>query len=533
MNVRLLENWLSSASERCFQIPFCHTLVAEGHKVLHLSRHCGMELGKDVLSVDDNGKGHAYQLKSVASGRMNLSAWRRDVERQITELVMMHPDHPGFPPGPHRSHLVINGVLEEEVSSAIQAFNRSIQRMRPYRKLEVMVRGDLLDRFRRLGSDFWPTELVEVKLFLECYLDEGNGPVPKKRLSELLSSILKLGETDKVPRRDECKRRLAAATVIFASSLSGYSRSNNHAAQFEAWTLFFAYALALAERRRLSLSAFMGHLHIAREAMFLALENLFDEAIESDGCRVGDIWADKFVERARITYLMALFSLYGLWIARREGGTERHEAVRQWCAKHRQGLHLWGEAAIPQFLSTYFFWRKTDATMVPDLFLEHVLNTVARSNGPRSDSALATPYYEAEDILPRQIKLETDELCDSFRGESYTLETLLHIFARLNYRQKTTMLWPDVSRVRFCSFEPDHPWQRYMWRCPSGRTTDRVVPRTQSWRALRNLSEESVGSDVPKLFKQFPIEYLAFLIVFPHRLNASGGRWLSSQISGD
>lgn len=48
---RVIENWLDNASEKTYQVPFCYMLVKQGHKIIHLSRHCGMEHGKDIITI--------------------------------------------------------------------------------------------------------------------------------------------------------------------------------------------------------------------------------------------------------------------------------------------------------------------------------------------------------------------------------------------------------------------------------------------------------------------------------------------------
>ena len=50
MHERLVEDWLIRSNERGFEIPFCHLLVGEGHRVVHLTRHGEMEQGKDILA---------------------------------------------------------------------------------------------------------------------------------------------------------------------------------------------------------------------------------------------------------------------------------------------------------------------------------------------------------------------------------------------------------------------------------------------------------------------------------------------------
>src|SRR5438067_1415359 len=117
---RLLETWLSRANERSFQIPFCHSLAYEGYTVVHLTRHCSMEAGKDILAIAPDGVPCAYQLKGVDGGKLSLTKWREELYGQVLSLVNGKIVHPSVPEhSHHRSYLVINGELEEEVAREI------------------------------------------------------------------------------------------------------------------------------------------------------------------------------------------------------------------------------------------------------------------------------------------------------------------------------------------------------------------------------------------------------------------------------
>jgi hypothetical protein len=87
---RVIENWLTSANERSYQIPFCQLLAAEGETVIYFSSHGPFEQGKDVVTRDQNGKMRGYQLKS---GDFSLSEWRR-YKGEINDLVELPIEHP-------------------------------------------------------------------------------------------------------------------------------------------------------------------------------------------------------------------------------------------------------------------------------------------------------------------------------------------------------------------------------------------------------------------------------------------------------
>ena len=140
---KLLERWLDDANEKTYQMPFAYSLAKRGYTVVHVSRHCGMELGKDVLAIDDNGIPCAFQLKGTENGRLTLAKWRNEVQPQLLDLVLGQIVHPSINcTQPHRAFLIVNGILEEEVQRSITDFNNARQADGTNKKLEVMLRGD-------------------------------------------------------------------------------------------------------------------------------------------------------------------------------------------------------------------------------------------------------------------------------------------------------------------------------------------------------------------------------------------------------
>lgn len=126
---RLTETWLNRANERSFQIPFAHWLAFKGYTILHVSRHCGMELGKDILAVAPDGVPCAYQLKGANGGRITLGMWRDDLGKQIHPLANTKLVHSSLHTNQHhRSYIVTNGTFDEEV-------------MRCWRRSESAARG--------------------------------------------------------------------------------------------------------------------------------------------------------------------------------------------------------------------------------------------------------------------------------------------------------------------------------------------------------------------------------------------------------
>jgi len=172
---RVLENWLDNAGERTFQVPFCHMLQAEGYTILHLTRHCAMEIGKDIIALDSTGTPCAFQLKGSKGKKISLNQWRDEINAQVTDLMFCKIVHPSVDQSkPHRSFLVTNGEIDEEVCRAIDDLNRLwADREQPEIKLETIVRGQMLDMAKKVGLSLWPSELTDIKTFLEIYLCDG------------------------------------------------------------------------------------------------------------------------------------------------------------------------------------------------------------------------------------------------------------------------------------------------------------------------------------------------------------------------
>ena len=142
---RVIENWLDKASERSFQQCFCYMLSAEDHTIIHPTRHCTMEMGKDIITIGPDGIPCAFQLKT---GDISYSKWTNEMVGQADQLVAVPIEHPSVNcDDHHRSYLVTNGNIVEEVSHAIKGRNRTwVKQGQSYFNLQTVVRGQLLKK---------------------------------------------------------------------------------------------------------------------------------------------------------------------------------------------------------------------------------------------------------------------------------------------------------------------------------------------------------------------------------------------------
>ena len=532
---RVIENWLDKAIERSFQQPYCYMLSAEGHTIIHLTRHCGMELGQDIITISPDRTPCAFQLKT---GDISLAKWRDEVSAQTFDLVSLKINHSSVDSSKHhRSYLVTNGNIHEEVSHAIDARNRTWESQnQPYLHLKTIDRGQLLKKAKKLGTNLWPTELTDIKTLLEMFLETGQGILPKEKLASLFESTFPLKPLDKKkkPSKKHCERVIASAAILCAIAISSFSNEKNHVAEIEVWVLYISYVLALAEQWELSDRAYQSEFKIATQSIYNSLANLCDEIKERKEFIEGDPLADSYIYDVRVTWLLGLMSIYALWRASKdEPKDDIDDFLREFRKERQDQLDLWGEAAIPQWLAYLWYSRKISATTEPDDVLGHLISEICEQNGPKGGGLLASPYYEADDILPEMLGVAEEPLMDSFSGQSYALEGLIHLYVRGNSKQaKQSMkfLWPDVTRLMYLSFEPENFCDFYRWRNKAGKNWTVSPKHTQEWEELRELASESEGTCIPPAIKKHPILLLLFLCVYPHRMNAEILRWLDTQM---
>jgi hypothetical protein len=532
---RVLENWLDNASERTFQIPFCHMLQAEGYTVLHMTRHCSMEMGKDIIAIDSSGTPCAFQLKGSSGKKISLNQWRTEINPQVNDLIFCKIIHPSIDEAkPHRSFLVTNGEIDEEVCRAIDDFNRQwFERGQPDVKLETIVRGQMLEMAKKIGLSLWPSELVDVKTFLEIYLCDGRSNLPKDKLAALFDSTLLLSGdyTDKKISKAQCIRNVSSCSLLCAAAISSFSNCDNYLAEIEAWTMYLSYIFSCAEKWNLACSDIQGSVNIALSTIYNCLGLLCDELISRNHYVEGDAMTDKQVYSVRLTMLTALMSVYGLWRkSNRDESNEQDSFIKDFLNKNINKLYFWGEKATSQFISIYWYWRTIDASYKSDYLLASLLKIIISKNNPKSDSFLPNPYFDEAKILPHILKITTESLEEDFRGNSYSAEAIMHLFVRRNWKQEMKSLWPGITHIGFNSFYPEESWQFYLWRSKKGKNMDTYPPFTKTWGDLKRESTEHEGKEIPEQLKNNYMFMILFLIVYPHRVRSDVLRWLDSKL---
>lgn len=526
MKERIIENWLDNASEISFQIPFCYMLANEGYKIIHITRHCAMEMGKDVIAISPNNVPCAYQLKSATGKRITLNEWNKNRE-QITSLIENAINHPSVSSDQvHESWFVTNKNLDEEVSIAINQMNQmNINRGRPEFQLKTIVRGELFEKAINLESNLWPTELENINLMLELIVGSGRSNLNKPKYCRLLESILPVGKQSQISRA-ECIRSITSSALICSLTLKRYEESKNNVALIEGWTIYTAYVLAVADRFQLPKGSWYSQLDIAFKVIFLALGRLCDELLERKNYFEGNPIIDYDFQRVRITTLVALMSIYGLWRKYDKIEHDEHdEFIKKFTIENSNKLLLWGEYCLPQFLAFYWYWRTINSSLAPEFLIRTLIDSICELKSQKSKMNFPDPYFDFEEI-----NTADDIKHFSFNNYSYSLEGLVNIYVRSNWKQEMKLIWHKITRIGFVSFLTKKKWHYCLYKNREGTQFTKYPKLTKEWKELKDESFESQGKNMPKLIKEYPIFHLLFLFTFPHRSTAESVRWLDTKL---
>lgn len=531
---RLLENWLDSASERSYQSAFCQLLAAQGHTVLHSTRHNVLEYGKDILTTDPQGTPCAYQLKGNPGSRLTLDQFRK-IQDQLVQLVTQPPIFPGLKIQPYNTYLVTNGIIEEEVQRAVDDLNRGFEASNAIgRPLGVIQRGHLLKWANELGTSLWPSGLQDANRLLQLLVTDGKQQFPTNLLHELLNSSL-LFTTNKPTKvsAGKLKRHITSAALLTAVCLKNFSLENNYYAVIVAWSMFSAYVVGACEKYDKSFKRNgMAAVEIARDTIFYNLKSLCDELTDRKHYVEGNALVDVFTYRGRFTLLVALMSLYWFWCEDEGWPSEEHRLFLQnFLPKGQAGLYMWGEGAIPQLLIHLWYLRSVDASITPDILLGALLRQIVQTCNNKNSIGIPTPYYTFEDTTRRLLRgvlsLKEDPFHgDTFRYSSFVALPLMHLLVRTNLKQNCKSIWPDFSKLGFRHFEPRSSWMYCLKEADEGTEITEQPKLTKDWEELTQEARDVTGFGVPTELKNDKYLLMLFVIVFPHRGTPSAIRWL-------
>lgn len=525
---KLLENWLDNASERSYQPVFVQMLSAQGYHVVHSTRHQILEYGKDILAVDPDGVGCAYQLKGNPGGSLGLRQFRDEVQPQLVQMMSQAIVFPGFPDGPHRSYLVSNGFFEEEVQRAIDDMNRG-----PYlSKVKLITRGDLLSWCKDYGTELWPCELNDDRLILELFLSDYRDILPTSKLSQLIGKVLSLEISDsKSLKKSEFQRVVSSAALLTGIAISGFAENENHFAVASAWGLFAINIIAGCGKHGFELNgAVLETFHLAETAIGDALEQLWNEVKERQHLVEGNAITDPEIYSWRYILLLGLLSCLA-WLdettPRLTEDTKKD--LQRWLLQHHKNVSLWGEGAIANLVPWLVYLRKHDSTLRPDYEIASLTETVIFKNQRKSPAPLVNPYYGFKEIARLQMKIEMSEESislskESFNDNTYTSESLFHLLVRTNLKQKCIILWPNFTKLAHRTCLPDNAWEYCTLHINNGIDETKFYQSTYSWADLKKEALQCIDGIIPNQLFARPWLLALWWQVAPYRYTTAASK---------
>ncbi len=230
----------------------------------------------------------------------------------------------------------------------------------------------------------------------------------------------------------------------------------------------------------------------------------------------GNAIADKFLYPVRMTLLVGLMSVYGLWRKLKKITVDDYDDfVHSFCVRDRQRLILWGKGSDTSISCSFLVLKATGGSNESDRIIMGLINSIVKTNSPDSLNGIASPYHDIDSIIPNQLGIQSDDEQDDFQGSAYTLEGLLYLMVRRNWKRFIKVVWPDITRISFNSFIPQDMWQNYLWCSEHGVNRAKIPPLTKNWIDLCHEARKLMIISLI-ILKMNCILLLLFLIVYPH-----------------
>lgn len=518
---RAIENWLTRTNERNYQAAFCQVLMHEGHRVLHSSCHGPMEQGKDVITVAPDGVSCDFQTKT---GDIDLKEWR-EIRGEVAELVELPIDYPGVDKTTvHRAYLVANGIITDPVRVEISARNEdNIRKGRQYAELTVIAKDELLKAFIDAQGRFVPTELPDMRSFLEIYLSDGRAMLPKEKLFRVLEQA---AFAEKPTRKSDSIDAITSSLVITSYLLNAFEQTKNHYAMAEGWTILAACMARYVLRFSVPESLWAASFSLVMEEIRANLRSLRDEALEREDFLEGDppgLFADGGpMLKARTTIVLgALSSLES--DPEVQFDSDLRGKTAQLVEKHSDRLWFWGESAFPYLLHTIRFLEESGCEPRASRILDELFRALVEINYKQRGTVFAPPYFSVEEILAESLpdQLESADY-QGYVGSSFVLAPVIEMMARRNRRDLVQSLWRKLTHVHQHEFAPDREEDVFSWRTKGGANRSFFAPQSQSWAVLQASSNDE--TPIAASLKKFKPLVRYLLMACPHRASTTAVR---------
>jgi hypothetical protein len=486
--------------------------MSKGYTVLQISTHGPLEQGKDIIARDRKGRLHAYQMKC---GDINLPEWRK-IRGEIFDLISIPICNPAVSKtAPYTSYLVTNGRITEEVRRNIDDMNEDNKRRKLGRSfLKIIEMDELMTLFIDAERQLWPSELADTREFLNLLASDGAGLFPRESFCQFLKTWMFQGKTS----ASTAKSLISASIVLVAQLAQPFESSQNWFAVFECWTCTSSSILRLAAEGGLGTPTWQQSFDLAMTGARDALRNLKKECLSRsdmlEGSRIGD---GGYLYRARAVMVLGALSGLELSEVNLEQQQKCDQAFKEWVVGNIEHLWYWGESAFPYFVSIIRYLESVDERdRAKDILGQMLLRTVT-CNAPDSPGGIPDPYVPVSDVISNVLDVQDDPMdLRQFTGLAYTLEAIVQMIVRRDYRDLLEKSWPAVSRVQLAEIVPDDPADYFSWHIAKGVHRSPLPNATQSYGELQSQSQSIAGGELP--YPEVARGLLPFwLMVCPHR----------------
>ena len=522
---RAIENWLAKTNERNYQAAFCQVLMQEGHRVLYSSSHGPMEQGKDIITVGPDGDYHAYQAKT---GNIGLKEWR-SIAGEVQELLELPIDYPGVDKSStHRAYLVTNGSITDPVRTQINDRNEDNRRKgRRYAHLEVIGADSLLKFFVDAQGRFVPRELPDMRAFLELYLEDGRGMLPKDKMFAVLDDT-SFGQSP--TKKSDAADAITSSLIIVSYLLNSFEESENYYAMAEGWSILAACIARYVTRHSIPVDRWRTSLDLVVAEIDANLALLRNDALSTTDFLEDNILADGGVMlRARTTIVLGALACHELLPTRKTKPDRQPDQVLKLIREHINRQSFWGDSAFPYIFSTIKFLEARNEWELARNVLDDLFTSLVEATCQRRGPVFPGPYFGVEDVLAVSIpdRLQNADF-EGHRGSSYVLRAILEMLVRRGRRDLLGEVWPQLTYCQQHEFIPDRTEDIFSWRTKDGKNASSFPNQTQSWESL--VAESSDTSAIPAVYREFR-QLLSFhILVCPHRATPVVIRMLDTEL---
>ena len=277
MIAKLLDAWLTNASERSYEAAFAQLLLLEGHRVIQGPLHHGHEHGKDIIAKDRAGELHVYQLKG-GPGKLT-KAKMDDVQSQLHTASLTAVTHPALASHrrPDRVVLVTNQDATPPAQShlATLSVGNVEQGLAP---IVLIERSDLISRFLKAQSAFAPENPAATRTWLDLFLRDGNSSLPVDQFFELVQAILSAEQLSTKPH--QLTRLLDGTALAVWIALQAWVKSDNHAMILRGWVVYCIQLLRVVEAASIAERYWKPSMDLAMDEIRHRASLLITEAVE-------------------------------------------------------------------------------------------------------------------------------------------------------------------------------------------------------------------------------------------------------------